>query len=178
LNIFKTFLLIPAFSVLGIITTGVFYKLNIPAENMRFAVISFSVSFLYVFYFAINGALNYRTYKEQEHKIKRLQDKLNAMPERKRIKELIEEQKKQFEKYVYNISITDKRILELQNSVETKDIEIKRLKKENKESGTILENLDERMKNGRHYLMGIPVNDITVEDSLEAFGFGRNGLEG
>lgn len=34
----------------------------------------------------------------------------------------------------------------------------------------------DRMENGRSYLMQIQANKITVEDTLEAFGFGRNGL--
>lgn len=32
------------------------------------------------------------------------------------------------------------------------------------------------MKSGRDYLMQVPSDKITVEDTLEAFGFGRNGL--
>ena len=34
----------------------------------------------------------------------------------------------------------------------------------------------EQLSNGRHYLMEIEESAITVEDALEAFGFGRNGL--
>ena len=34
-----------------------------------------------------------------------------------------------------------------------------------------------RLEAGRHYLMGIEPKDLTVEDTLEAFGFGRDGLE-
>lgn len=33
-----------------------------------------------------------------------------------------------------------------------------------------------RLQNGRDYLMGVNPADLTVEDALEAFGFGRNGL--
>jgi hypothetical protein len=33
-----------------------------------------------------------------------------------------------------------------------------------------------RLMEGRHYLMGVNADKITVEDALEAFGFGRNGL--
>ena len=36
---------------------------------------------------------------------------------------------------------------------------------------------NERLQNGRHYLMGVEPKDLTVEDALEAFGFGRNGLK-
>lgn len=41
----------------------------------------------------------------------------------------------------------------------------------------IAADLQQRLENGRHYLMGVQQNEITVEDALEAFGFGRNGLE-
>ena len=34
----------------------------------------------------------------------------------------------------------------------------------------------EQLESGRDYLMRVPSNEITVEDALEAFGFGRNGL--
>jgi hypothetical protein len=36
----------------------------------------------------------------------------------------------------------------------------------------------QRLQDGRDYLMQVEPDDITVEDSLEAFGFGRNGLGG
>jgi hypothetical protein len=36
--------------------------------------------------------------------------------------------------------------------------------------------MNESLSNGRHYLMGVRSEDLTVEDALEAFGFGRNGL--
>ncbi len=36
----------------------------------------------------------------------------------------------------------------------------------------------QRLQNGRDYLMQVEPNDITVEDSLKSFGFGRNGLGG
>lgn len=38
--------------------------------------------------------------------------------------------------------------------------------------------LSKRMSEGRHYLMGVAAMDLTVDDALEAFGFGRNGLGG
>jgi hypothetical protein len=34
----------------------------------------------------------------------------------------------------------------------------------------------QRLQNGRDYLMQVEPDEITVEDSLESFGFGRNGL--
>jgi hypothetical protein len=37
--------------------------------------------------------------------------------------------------------------------------------------------LREALENGRHYLMGVSAQDITVDDALESFGFGRNGLD-
>ena len=51
MNILKTFLLIPAFAVLTIMTTGLFWGLNIDPESIRFAAISFISSVLYVLYF-------------------------------------------------------------------------------------------------------------------------------
>lgn len=38
------------------------------------------------------------------------------------------------------------------------------------------EDAQRRLDNGRHYLMGVQSEDLTVEDALEAFGYGRNGL--
>ena len=38
------------------------------------------------------------------------------------------------------------------------------------------EKLVERLQNGRDYLMGVQSDKLTVEDALEAFGFGRNEL--
>lgn len=37
--------------------------------------------------------------------------------------------------------------------------------------------LGERLNEGRHYLMSVQPKDLTVEDALEALGFGRNGLK-
>lgn len=37
--------------------------------------------------------------------------------------------------------------------------------------------LNNRLENGRHYLMGVPEEEITVEDALEAFGYTRNGFD-
>lgn len=33
-----------------------------------------------------------------------------------------------------------------------------------------------QLSNGRYYLMSVRPDDLTVEDALESFGFGRNGL--
>lgn len=35
-----------------------------------------------------------------------------------------------------------------------------------------------RLDSGREYLMSVQANEITVEDTLEAFGFSRDGLNG
>ncbi len=37
--------------------------------------------------------------------------------------------------------------------------------------------LSEKLNNGRDYLMQINPKDLTVEDALESFGFGKNGLK-
>ena len=38
--------------------------------------------------------------------------------------------------------------------------------------------MNKDLSNGRDYLMQVQPGDLTVEDALEAFGFGRNGLGG
>ena len=48
--------------------------------------------------------------------------------------------------------------------------------KELEELNRRLSGLDSQLKNGRHYLMGIAPDKLTVEDALDSFGFGRNGL--
>ncbi|TXI81067.1 MAG: hypothetical protein E6Q39_01790 [Crocinitomicaceae bacterium] len=35
---------------------------------------------------------------------------------------------------------------------------------------------NERLQEGRTYLMGVESHEITVENALQSFGFGRNGL--
>ena len=35
----------------------------------------------------------------------------------------------------------------------------------------------EQLQNGRDYLMTVDADEISVEDALEAFGFGRDGLK-
>ena len=45
------------------------------------------------------------------------------------------------------------------------------------EQSALIDELDARLEKGRNYLMQIGNDKITVEDALEAFGFGRNGLE-
>lgn len=37
--------------------------------------------------------------------------------------------------------------------------------------------LSQRLENGRCYLMGVKPSELTAEDALEAFGYGRNGFE-
>ena len=39
-----------------------------------------------------------------------------------------------------------------------------------------MEELNKQLQDGRNYLMSVNPKDLTVEDALEAFGFGRNGL--
>ncbi len=39
-----------------------------------------------------------------------------------------------------------------------------------------LSEISEQLDNGRHYLMGVEPENLDVCDALEAFGFGRNGL--
>lgn len=40
-----------------------------------------------------------------------------------------------------------------------------------------LDDANSQLTGGWQYLMSVPADDITVEDALEAFGFGRNGLQ-
>ncbi len=42
---------------------------------------------------------------------------------------------------------------------------------------TNVDEIAKRLENGHDYLMAVMTDKITVEDTLEAFGFGRNGLE-
>ena len=39
-----------------------------------------------------------------------------------------------------------------------------------------LEELADFRTQCRHYLMGVPADEITVEDALESLGYGRDGL--
>lgn len=39
-----------------------------------------------------------------------------------------------------------------------------------------INDLHTKLEKGRHYLMSVQSNEVTVEDALEGFGFGRNGL--
>lgn len=50
--------------------------------------------------------------------------------------------------------------------------------KEVEELKVTIQKLSMRLDEGRTYLMGVHRDKITVEDTLEAFGFGRNGLGG
>jgi len=49
------------------------------------------------------------------------------------------------------------------------------LGKASSQPGAVAE-MNNQLENGRHYLMSVQPKDLTVEDALEAFGFGRNGL--
>jgi len=40
-----------------------------------------------------------------------------------------------------------------------------------------INDLHTKLEAGRHYLMSAQSDKVTVEDALEAFGFGRNGLQ-
>jgi len=40
----------------------------------------------------------------------------------------------------------------------------------------IASKMNTELQDGRDYLMEVKANEITVSDTLEAFGFGRNGL--
>jgi hypothetical protein len=40
----------------------------------------------------------------------------------------------------------------------------------------MVQDLSNQLSEGRSYLMSVDADKITVEDALEAFGFGRNGL--
>lgn len=50
------------------------------------------------------------------------------------------------------------------------------LKVQLKEKNVTIEKLDHQLRGGRDYLMQVSATEITVGDSLESFGFGRNGL--
>lgn len=56
------------------------------------------------------------------------------------------------------------------------DNKIKELEKKLREERNYVDSLNDRLNAGRHYLMSAQSNEVTVEDALEAFGFGRNGL--
>ena len=45
------------------------------------------------------------------------------------------------------------------------------------EQKELIEELKTQLNDGRHYLMGAEPSELTVENALEAFGFGRNGLD-
>ena len=49
------------------------------------------------------------------------------------------------------------------------EAEVENLREENGE-------LHKRLQDGRDYLMGITLEEITPDDTLEVLGFGRNGL--
>lgn len=53
---------------------------------------------------------------------------------------------------------------------------IHKLNEQNVELKKRLSELSNQLSEGRHYLMGVEPSELSVEDALEAFGFGRNGL--
>lgn len=57
--------------------------------------------------------------------------------------------------------------------------EIVRLKQQlaAKEDKGLLDELNQRLEDGRNYLMSIEANKVVIADALEAFGFGRSGLD-
>ena len=50
------------------------------------------------------------------------------------------------------------------------------LKHTDNQDDDLLTQLDKRINDCRHYLMGVLPENLTVEDALEALGFQRNGL--
>jgi chromosome segregation ATPase len=83
-------------------------------------------------------------------------------------------------------TLSTKQILDLIDTIqnETKvvngqDEEIKDsfnlLREETKAADNLLTELDKRINDCRHYLMGVQPEDLTVENALEALGFQRNG---
>jgi len=48
---------------------------------------------------------------------------------------------------------------------------------ENKRLLAIIREYEDRLWQGRHYLMGVDPAEVTVEDALEAFGWTRDGME-
>lgn len=53
---------------------------------------------------------------------------------------------------------------------------IHKLKEQNVELKKRLNELSNQLNEGRRYLMGVKPSELNVEDALDAFGFGRNGL--
>jgi len=41
---------------------------------------------------------------------------------------------------------------------------------------SVVRKYEKRLRDGRHYLMGVEPNEITPEKSLEAFGWDRTGI--
>lgn len=54
--------------------------------------------------------------------------------------------------------------------------EMSQLQKQTDQYDAVAVENSKRLTEGRHYLMGVSYDQITVEDALEAFGFGRDGL--
>lgn len=66
-----------------------------------------------------------------------------------------------------------KRILEGTEPVKNK---VTDLEDQVRELSEKIAELNERMTEGRSYLMSVEPEELTVEDALESFGYGRNGL--
>ena len=60
--------------------------------------------------------------------------------------------------------------------MKTKNPQVEFQKELKEEARKIARELGARLEKGRHYLMQAG-DKVNVEDVLEAFGFGRNGLE-
>jgi 5-enolpyruvylshikimate-3-phosphate synthase len=59
------------------------------------------------------------------------------------------------------------------NSCEISDLRMKEIAR----LRAIVHELNQRLEQGRHYLMGVNPSKLTVEDALEAFGYDRCGFE-
>jgi hypothetical protein len=59
------------------------------------------------------------------------------------------------------------------NSCEVTDTRMKEITR----LRAIVRELNQRLEQGRHYLMGVNPSKLTVEDALEAFGYNRSGSE-
>jgi hypothetical protein len=59
------------------------------------------------------------------------------------------------------------------NSCEISDTRMKEIAR----LRAIVRELNQRLEQGRHYLMGVKPSEINVEDALEAFGYDRSGFE-
>lgn len=79
----------------------------------------------------------------------------------------------------YNeLEVTNKQLTEINGSNQDKiENGIKALQGYKVDGYQEITRLHDQLSEGRHYLMGVDEDKITVEDALESFGFGRNGLQ-